>query len=208
MSPLDHVRAGRKRAGRGAYTGPACPKCAAAVYPEYIENGRGHCIACELRYDAAEFHPPEPAQTSRPAQVEGQGTAPCARHARNAAVASCERCGSFMCALCRIEADGKVLCAACFERLGSKGELASTRTRYRHYNGMSLHCALLGVTAFWFFAPVLGPIAIFTGLRGLRQGRELGETLGETGARVGIVLGGLEAVGGTIGLLVIFGALK
>jgi hypothetical protein len=175
--------------------------------PENVPpRGRHECWKCGLPFDLASFQPPErAAQAAHP--FDAAAGAPCSRHERNAAVASCERCGAFMCSLCRIDSDGMALCAACFARLGTAGELADTRLKYRHYNGMALQMSLLGVV-FWVLAPLAGPLAIFTALRGLKQSKRLGETLGVGGARVAIGLGALEAVAGTFLILSLFGAFK
>lgn len=124
------------------------------------------------------------------------GSAPCARHARNAAVTSCEHCGAFMCELCRIDEEGVALCAACFERLGGAGKLASTRVTFRNYNGVALSLAVVGLIP--FLGVLAGPLALVAASKGLRQGRELGESHGVTGAKVALVLGVLEVVGGVL----------
>src|SRR5207237_3061267 len=100
---------------------------------------------------------------------------------------------AFMCALCRIDADGKALCATCFGRLGTAGELADARTRFRHYNGIALHLSILGLP-FFTFGAVLGPLAIWLAARGLKQSKKLDEPLGVGGARVAIPLGVIDAV--------------
>jgi hypothetical protein len=64
-----------------------------------------------------------------------EGAAPCTRHARNQAEAACARCGQFMCALCRIDADQKTYCPGCFDRLSAEGSLTSAVTRVRNYAG-------------------------------------------------------------------------
>jgi hypothetical protein len=129
-----------------------------------------------------------------PAQAPLAGTAPCARHARNAAIASCEHCGAFMCTLCRVDAEGTPLCAACFDRLAAMGTLPSARMGYRHYNGIAVLLALVGLIP--VFSVLAGPLAVVSAWRGLRQGSRLGETLGASGAKVALGLGLLEAVGG------------
>lgn len=154
--------------------------------------GLVRCASCFRTFEMALFHPPE--RTSPRAVAMAKGTAPCARHARNAAVASCEHCGAFMCALCRIETEGVALCAACFERLGAAGALASTRGGYRHYNGIAVLLSLLGLMP---FASVLfGPLAVLAAWKGLRQGKRLQETLGATAATLALLLGVVETVGG------------
>ena len=112
-----------------------------------------------------------------------------------------------MCSLCRIDIDGKALCAACFERLGKTSALASARTGYRHYNGIALHLSILGAIVF-FLTPILGPLAIFTGLKGLKQSKALGEDLGTTSAKIAIGLGALETLAVTFAALALFGAVK
>ena len=114
--------------------------------------------------------------------------ASCAAHRRNAAVASCERCGIFMCALCRTECDGLTICAPCFERLAAEGTLHSAATRYRDYVGLSWLCGLVaggGVAG----GLVTGPAAVFYALRGARQMSEWGDVGGRGRAIAAISLG-------------------
>lgn len=61
--------------------------------------------------------------------------AACAKHERNAAVASCQRCGGFVCALCRIFTDRFVLCPGCFERGYAAGALGRTLRSMPHFCG-------------------------------------------------------------------------
>lgn len=196
-----------KSAGRGAYAGPGCPKCGCFLPEAAPPAGRHECWRCSLKFEMASFDPPERAAPAAAHAFDGAAGAPCARHERNAAVATCDRCGAFMCSLCRIDSDGKALCAACFARLDTAGELADTRVKYRHYNGMALQMSLFGAL-FWVISPLMGPLAVFTALRGLKQSKRLGETLGVGGARFAIGLGALEAVGGTFLVLSMFGVFK
>jgi hypothetical protein len=192
--------------GRGAYQGPGCPKCGCFLPDAIPREGNHACWQCGLQFYMIAFDAPLPPQA--PARLaEALGSAPCARHARNQAVASCERCGAFMCGLCSIDADDKKLCAGCFERLGSAGELADTRKGYRHYNGMAVHLCVFGILI-WPLAILLGPLAIATALRGLKQSERFGETLGQGGARVAIGLGALETLGAALGVLALVGAFK
>jgi hypothetical protein len=179
--------------GRTSYRGPECPDCGTLV-PEAPERGRVTCAACQQTFELALLHPPE--RTGPRAEAIAPGSAPCARHAHNLAVTSCEHCGAFMCALCRVDVEGSALCAACFERLGAKGTLPSTRTGYRHYNGIAVMLAFAGL--FPFTAVVFGPLAVLAAWKGLRQGHQLGETLGATGAKLSLALGVVEALGGVL----------
>jgi hypothetical protein len=178
---------------RAVYSGPVCPRCGTRYREPLPDLGLVRC-SCEQRFEVALFHPPE--RTSAPAQAVAAGSAPCARHAHNQAVASCEHCGAFMCALCRIDVEGAALCAACFERLSASGTLASARVGFRNYNRIAWVLAVVGLLP--FFSVLLGPLSVLAALKGLRQAKRLGESLGTRRARVALVLGSLEAVGGAL----------
>jgi hypothetical protein len=157
-----------------------------------LVGGEQACPRCGRTYLAAPFTPPEP---RRPA-VESlaaagpAGAVPCGRHAGNAAVATCSRCGVFMCTLCRIEADGQDLCPACFDRLSSEGVLWTARTRVRDYRGLSLAAGLLG---FFCFAGILtGPLTLYLVYRGVQQRRQSGESDGRLALFAAAVLGVLQ----------------
>jgi hypothetical protein len=191
---LDELTSGRARPPV-----PACPSCDASVL-EPVERALVSC-PCGQRFEVAVFHPQT--RVSSTAVALAAGSAPCARHAGNAAVSSCEHCGAFMCELCRIEEEGVALCAACFERLAGAGKLASTRISFRNYNGVALSLAVAGLIP--FLGVLAGPLAMLLAQKGLRQGRELGETHGVTWARVALGLGALELVGGVLAWASFFG---
>jgi hypothetical protein len=190
-------------ARRPPFRGPECPTCG-TVFVEPPERGRVVCSGCRQTLELALFHPKE--RSVPQAQAPLAGAAPCARHARNAAVASCEHCGAFMCTLCRVDAEGTPLCAACFDRLAASGTLPSARMGYRHYNGIAVLLALVGLMP--PFSVVAGPLAVASAWKGLHQGRQLGETLGASGAKVALALGLLEAAGGVAFWLFLFAGMK
>ncbi|MBA3709185.1 MAG: hypothetical protein H0W83_10250 [Planctomycetes bacterium] len=133
----------------------------------------------------------------------GSGT-PCARHARNQAAASCERCGAFMCELCRIDCDGKALCSTCFERMEAEGSLPSVRRTMRNYNGMAFHLSLYGVLLF-IIGWIIGPVAIWLAIKGTLQNRRNGERVSQTAGIIAMVVGTLDTVGGILFMLAMFG---
>ena len=178
---------------RAAYAGPTCPQCGTRYREPLPDRGRVLC-SCEQRYEVALFHPRP--MTSAPAQAVAPGSAPCARHAHNAAVASCEHCGAFMCSLCRIDVEGAAVCAACFERLSASGTLASARVGFRNYNGIAWMLAVVGLVP--FFGVLLGPLAVLAALKGRQQERKLGESMGRRRALVALVLGTLEFFGAAV----------
>jgi hypothetical protein len=139
------------------------------------------------------FDPPE-REVRAPSLAEGGpgGSTACAQHRGNVALANCGRCGVFMCAVCRIDSDGLQLCPGCFDRLSSGGELPSTRLGYRDYGRVA---GTLAAVSFLLYCVgiVAGLGAVYYGIKGLRQKREMGETEGIVGIWLAMVLGALAA---------------
>ena len=187
-----------------AYEGAGCPRCWTPLPRAVLDGGAAYCGSCALSFTAAIFEPPERPQAVVRAVDLSTSDSRCARHARNVAVAACERCGAFMCALCRIDSDGKVLCSGCFERLRGEGELASASTSFRSWRTMGTHLALLGL----LLSPlgvVIGPATVVAAVRGLRQDRKSGEGGGLT-ATLSIVAGVLVTLFGVVMLFALTGA--
>ena|SRR5690348_10175602 len=66
-------------------------------------------------------------------RVMEEGESGCFYHAGKRAVAPCDHCGRFLCALCSIELDGKHYCPTCLESAtdhGSMRVVEPARTRY------------------------------------------------------------------------------
>jgi len=178
------------------YTGPACPRCDSEIDPGVFISNPVSCPVCLREFEAIRFDPPVPdAGVPRVAEAGPGGANPCGHHPGNVAGEHCSRCGVFMCALCRVDSDGRVLCPACFERLADAGELPSLVSHYRDYGHVQAYLVLLGLL-FIFIGPVAGPASIYFGVKALAQR----EALGNPGSRLGtwalFVLGALEAVGG------------
>jgi hypothetical protein len=177
-----------------SYAGPACPHCRRGLDLARLVAGMQHCPACGGAFEAVRFDPPEPGAAVRPmAEAGPEGATPCGNHPGNAAEGNCQRCGVFICGLCRIDTDGISLCPACFERLSDEGALASSRVAYRDYARLASSLAALGVFL-WFIAPVAGIGVAYYGLKGLKQKREAGES--QVGTWAALVLGAAEIVGG------------
>lgn len=184
-----------------AYAGPSCPHCRRALDVERLVSGVQHCPHCARRFEAVHFRPPAREHAVRELGASGPAeAASCAAHRRNAAVASCERCGIFMCGLCRTEADGRTLCAPCFERLAQEGALNSAQTTYRDYLGQSWLASVLSFLV-CFSGVLLGPLGIYYAVMALRQMNEWGDVGGRARGVVALAvavmafaLGGLSCV--------------
>lgn len=183
-----------------------CPRCRRGM-PLEPGTGSASCRACRQDFIYLRLDPrPEPGPLPLPASA---GAAACAKHARNAAVASCDRCGAFACELCRIQSDDRTLCPACFDRLAAGGELASARTLIRNDGGPAMLCGIVAVL-FPFFGLLFAPLALWAGFRGRAAERRLGEKLFGWRLWVGIIGGSLSILlyGGGLIIALITKALR
>jgi hypothetical protein len=161
-----------------------------ALDASILGTGEQRCPACSGTFWATAFTPPEPRAEAVASILEAgpEGGVPCARHAGNAAVASCSRCGVYMCTLCRIEIDGLELCPACFDRLSNEGALVSAQTRIRDYRGMAITLGIVGCFMY-VFGFITGPATFYLAWRGFKQRRELGDRGGVLSLIVAVLLG-------------------
>src|SRR5947199_1896475 len=145
---------------RLAYSGLQCPRCRAAL-PEERHDGANVCLTCLGDFEARVFHPPQrSARVLQLAHSGPEGGVSCANHARNAAVAACDRCGLLICSLCQLEVEGGKLCPSCFERLSQEETSDTTRTRFRDYGSLAGIWAIVGLI---FSALMLGiPLGILS----------------------------------------------
>jgi len=155
---------------RPAYVGRQCPRCRAAL-PEELHDGANVCLTCLGDFEAHVFHPPQrSARVLQLAHSGPEGGVSCANHARNAAVAACDRCGLLICSLCQLDVEGGKLCPSCFERLSQEETSDTTRTRFRDYGSLAGIWAFAGLifSAFLFGIP-LGIISIYYSVKALRH---------------------------------------
>jgi hypothetical protein len=194
---------GRWRIG---YGGTACPRCKAPLRPEDLRTGTQFCPQCAGPFEAVRFDPVKPVVAVPALAGVGPTTsAPCARHVRNQAVASCGRCGQFMCSLCRIDAEGNAYCPPCFDRLSAEGAIPGGAMQFTNYAGLARFCLVCSYSMFFsFFAPITSPLGIFFSVKGIQDKKRRNEEDGIVGLYVVLLF---NVLGILIGLLMIAGAL-
>lgn len=99
------------------YTGPTCPKCGNPLTTS-TTSSIAACQACRWRGRAYSFDPP-PVQIDQPKQALADD-ATCVHHPNKQAVTVCEGTGSYICALCAVEVNGKTYSADFLNRGGLK----------------------------------------------------------------------------------------
>jgi hypothetical protein len=172
-----------------AYSGPECPRCGAYVDLDRMAAGEHRCASCGRIFLATPFRPPVLRErVGSVAEAGPEGAVPCARHAGNASVGNCSRCGVFMCNLCRIEIEGQELCPGCFDRLTAEGGLSGAQTRIRDYRGLAISFGVFGLVLSCF-GLITGPMTLFYVAQAVRQKRRWNEQGGTAALVLAGVLG-------------------
>jgi hypothetical protein len=178
------------------YTGPACPRCGNDIDRGAIVARFISCPVCLRDFEGELFEPPpSDATVPRLAEAGPEAANPCGHHAGNIASDHCSRCGVFMCALCRIDADGRILCPSCFERMAEAGELPSLVGTSRNYFVVQLYLVIFGFLII-FLGPVTGPASVYYGLKGLEQKKAAGDSTGQLLVVTLFFLGAVQLLGG------------
>lgn len=156
---------------RPAYAGLHCPRCRAPLPDDRLHDGANVCLECLGDFEARIFHPPQrSARVLQLAQSGPEGAVSCANHARNTAVAACDRCGLLICSLCQLDVESGKLCPACFERLSQNEGEDATKTRFRDYGSLAGIWAFFGLifSALLMGIP-LGIVSIYYCIKAFRH---------------------------------------
>jgi uncharacterized paraquat-inducible protein A len=181
-----------------SYTGPQCPRCGVALTSDWIRSGAMICPFCGRTFEATAFSPPPRKQvaTTEVVTVGPEGANACANHARNAATASCQRCGLFICGLCDMNVGSGSYCPSCFD--------AAPR-RYRDFATMARSSAIAGILLITVLGLPLGVAAMYYGVKARRQRRQEGRST--AGVTITIIVGLLEALGSLAAIIFILYAI-
>lgn len=138
-----------------------CGNCSARIPPTgWNQEIALPCPLCARPVGVIVF--PEALRTRPPAIPEPVVTgedAGCFDHPGNRAVAACEQCGRFVCAVCDIEAAGGHVCPSCFDR-----SLAPALVERVNFDTIAL--ALVTAPMLFCWVPILTtPIAVYLALR-------------------------------------------
>ena len=161
------------------YPRPGCPHCGLTPRSQKIRDGENACPFCGKVFMATVFDPPPEFIFVKPAGAlalngavaDGAVQAPCAKHELNAAVGTCGRCGNFVCALCATPLGGTAYCTACFERLLLDGDEHVRPALEANYVQIAV---MLSVGGLLPLGLLLGPLAIYYGVKALKQVRRCG----------------------------------
>jgi hypothetical protein len=136
-----------------------CSRCNAAIPVEDWNREHAFCPACRAPLSALVFPAfvSEPSHPSSGDALLESGEASCFYHPQKRAVAPCDQCGRFLCALCRVEFMGQNWCPGCVEIRRQKGKLSDLDASRPLYDNMALAVATLPAFLIWptvFCAPI------------------------------------------------------
>lgn len=92
--------------------------------------------------------------------LQEEGHSSCMNHPQKRAVAVCDGCGKYLCALCDVDWNGEHLCPSCIGHRKSEDTEGALRTTYVHYDLIALMLALLSIPTS-FFGAFIAPVALF-----------------------------------------------
>ena len=140
----------------------ACPSCQQSL-PGLLCNTAAPtpCPACghqiQVAIFPAFFQAQAVGQTGE--RIVEEGVSSCFYHEQKKAVAHCDGCGRFLCALCDLEMNGRHFCPTCLDTGRKKGRLPELDNRRTLYDGAALTLALLPLLI-WPFTLLTAPAAI------------------------------------------------
>lgn len=151
---------------------PAAAACVGCRYPLPLADLTGvegaRCPRCQSRQRARVFRTalqPPAAAAAAPEALSGE--ARCFQHPSKQAAVHCDSCGRFLCTLCQFSLGQRNLCASCI--VAARQRQANDWVNRRlNLDTIALTTALAPCLLLW---PTLvsGPVAIYLGIRALRQ---------------------------------------
>jgi hypothetical protein len=144
----------------------SCNSCGMPLPEWELASGEAStCPDCGAKHQVKIFPAalrPAPSTQSESAE---EGEAACFDHPASRAIASCSRCGRFVCQLCVVELMGNNYCPSCLAGGVSKlsgRDLASSRVAY---DSITLTVAVGPLILFFPITVLTGPVAIFLAVR-------------------------------------------
>lgn len=146
-----------------------CGTCESTLAaPFHPGGGSIPCPVCGIASRAwvfpALFQQPE-SDTGQRLLEEGQSS--CMNHPDKQAVAVCDACGKFLCALCDVDWGGEHLCTACIQHRKASDHEGAYQSTYIHYDSVALFIVLLslGMMSFFGLGGLLAPVVVYVAWR-------------------------------------------
>lgn len=145
-----------------------CPRCNGAL-PDYLfqtPQVDGNCPTCGIALGFTLF----PALFRSAAKIDPrsllteEGEATCFEHADKRAVAVCNKCGRFLCALCEVEVAGKIWCPSCLIPGNTNAPIEALEKRRTLFDSIALALATLP-SILIYPAIITAPVVVYLSIR-------------------------------------------
>lgn len=94
-----------------------------------------------------------------------EGEASCYEHAGKRAVALCNRCGRFLCALCEVEVDAKIWCPTCLTSGDPRNQIQALEKQRTLFDSIALALATLPILLFFYPSIFTAPVVVYLAIR-------------------------------------------
>ncbi len=146
-----------------------CPNCNGALPGRFFRHAsvEGSCSTCATEISVTLF----PALFRPSAKIDPQslstaeGEAGCYEHANKRAVALCNKCGRFLCALCEVEVDGKVWCPSCLIPGGSSTTIQALEKQRTLFDSIALALAIFPFLLLFYPSIFTAPVVVYVAIR-------------------------------------------
>jgi hypothetical protein len=146
-----------------------CPNCSGSLSERFFRHPQveGTCPTCAVALGVtlfpALFRPAHRIDAGSLMTAEGDAT--CFEHTNKRAVALCNRCGRFLCALCEVELDGKVWCPSCLISGDSGNQIQAIEKQRTLFDSIALALALWPVALFLYPSIFTSPVVVYLSIR-------------------------------------------
>lgn len=147
-----------------------CPSCNGALPESFFRHAHvaASCPTCRteiaLTIFPALFRPAPKIDAQSLLTAEGEAT--CFEHANKRAVAHCNRCGRFLCALCEVEVAGQIWCPNCLSSTNAGSRpIQALETRRTLYDSIAIALATFPVLLFFYPSIFSAPAVIYLAIR-------------------------------------------
>jgi len=140
-----------------------CPRCASPLSPQVFDaHSEVSCHLCGLVMTARlypRFFKAGDVQKSVPEVAMGNESS-CYFHPEKLAVSLCSECGRFLCSLCELNIESRIVCPTCLEKLDQEKRVSTFTNEVTFRDAIALSLAVLPIL-FWPITIITAPLTLF-----------------------------------------------
>ena len=139
-----------------------CPRCSAPLTTPVFSNKSGSsCTYCGLKITGRLFprffKPSEEKPTNHDISSENESS--CFFHPDKLAVSHCAECGRFLCALCELNIQDRIICPTCLDNLDKEKKVKTFTNRVTYWDSIVMSLAILPMLI-WPFTFITAPLTL------------------------------------------------